>query len=204
MHVHDGILSSFPWFPFYPGAWLGSETITMMNISEEGAYHRLLCYAWRNVDGMLPNDEATLRGLAKWNGGDFQKVMGAFHLHPKSGRLFNARLYQEWRRAKHLIAEKRRAANTRWDEVRAQRLKTHTTRTQTKTQEAALSPIPTEWQANESHAKLAKARGLDVNIEAAHFKGKAQEKQWTTKDWDLKFRNWLLQEIKFREARRQP
>jgi len=63
--------------------------------------------------------------------------------------------------------------------------------------------IPENWAPNESHRKLASARGLEWNIEAAHFKGKAQEKQWLTKDWDLKFKNWLLQEIKFRTARQQ-
>ena len=65
------------------------------------------------------------------------------------------------------------------------------------------SPIPETWCPNEQHLKLARARNLDLNIEALHFKGKAQEQQWVTKDWDLKFTNWMLQEIKFRQARRK-
>ena len=65
-------------------------------------------------------------------------------------------------------------------------------------------PIPDDWLPKESHQKLATARGLELNIEAVHFKGKAQEKGWVTKDWDLKFKNWMLQEIKFRQARRAP
>ena len=36
-------------------------------------------------------------------------------------------------------------------------------------------PIPDDWLPKESHQKLATARGLELNIEAVHFKGKAQE-----------------------------
>jgi uncharacterized protein YdaU (DUF1376 family) len=62
--------------------------------------------------------------------------------------------------------------------------------------------IPDDWMPTENHQKLATVRGLDLAIEAAHFKGKAQEKGWRTGNWALKFTNWLFQEIKFREQRR--
>ncbi len=62
-------------------------------------------------------------------------------------------------------------------------------------------PLPDDWLPNESHKKLAAARGLDLPIEAAHFRGKASELAWTTKDWNQKFTNWMLQEIKFRQRR---
>ncbi len=62
-------------------------------------------------------------------------------------------------------------------------------------------PIPEEWRPNENHQKLAGVRKLDLPIEAAHFRGKAKELDWQTKDWDQKFTNWMLQEIKFRQRR---
>ncbi len=62
-------------------------------------------------------------------------------------------------------------------------------------------PIPEDWLPNESHKKLAQVRGLDLPIEAAHFRGKAGELAWTTTRWDQKFTNWMLQEIKFRQRR---
>lgn len=64
-------------------------------------------------------------------------------------------------------------------------------------------PIPEEWLPNESHVTLARIRGLDLPIEAAHFRGKAGEHGWVTKDWNQKFTNWMLQEIKFRQRRPQ-
>lgn len=67
-----------------------------------------------------------------------------------------------------------------------------------RTEETAL---PEAWLPNTSHHKLAAARGLDLPIEAAHFSGKARELAWTTKDWNQKFTNWMLQEIKFRQRR---
>lgn len=62
-------------------------------------------------------------------------------------------------------------------------------------------PIPDDWSPKEHHQKLASARKLDLPIEAAHFRGKAEELGWVTKDWDKKFNNWMLQEIKFRQRR---
>jgi hypothetical protein len=61
--------------------------------------------------------------------------------------------------------------------------------------------IPDEWTPNESHQKLASARKLELALEAAHFRNKAKELEWVQKDWDLKFTNWMLQEVKFRQRR---
>ena len=49
-----------PAFQFYPDAWLSSTDITLMTIAEEGAYHRLLCYAWQEEDCGLPDDDRQL------------------------------------------------------------------------------------------------------------------------------------------------
>ena len=62
-------------------------------------------------------------------------------------------------------------------------------------------PIPEDFTPNESHSKLARARGLELNIEVLHFTGKAKECGWVTKDWNQKFMNWMLQEIKYRSRR---
>lgn len=62
-------------------------------------------------------------------------------------------------------------------------------------------PLPEDWMPGESHRKLASARGLDMALEAAHFKGKAIEENWLARSWDQKFTNWMLQEIKFRQRR---
>ena len=62
--------------------------------------------------------------------------------------------------------------------------------------------FPNDFAPTENHAKLAAARGLELNLEVLHFKGKAQLLGWVSGNWSLKFTNWLLQEIKFRQARR--
>lgn len=63
---------------------------------------------------------------------------------------------------------------------------------------------PDDFSASEEHAKFATARGLELNLELLHFKGKAQELGWRSGNWALKFRNFMIQEVKFRQARRSP
>ena len=65
------------------------------------------------------------------------------------------------------------------------------------------SLIPEDWAPTESHEKLARARGLDLPLEAAHFRGRAQELKWTTTNWALKFTNFMLQELKWQHQRRK-
>jgi len=62
-------------------------------------------------------------------------------------------------------------------------------------------PIPEDWTPTDSHGKQAAALHLDLGLEANHFKGRAQELEWRTKNWNLKFTNWVLQEGKFRQRR---
>lgn len=64
-------------------------------------------------------------------------------------------------------------------------------------------PIPEDWMPTENHEKLAKARGLELALEAAHFRGRAVEQGWLSGNWHLKFHNFLLQEVKFRQQRRR-
>jgi len=64
-------------------------------------------------------------------------------------------------------------------------------------------PIPEDWAPKETHVKLASARHLDLPLEAASFRGKAVELEWVTKNWDQKFTNFMLQELKWQHQRRK-
>lgn len=102
-----------PAFQFYPGNWLSSPKVAQMQPAEEGAYIRLLAYAWADPDCSLPDDDEILARLSRLNEGWFNgssKILRAcFHPHPdKPGRLANARLLlerqrqQEWREKSRL------------------------------------------------------------------------------------------------------
>ena len=89
-----------PAFQFYPNDWLSSPKISTMTPAEEGAYIRLLCYAWSNPDCSLPDDDETLGQLSRlgerWLKGGSTRLRQCFTPHPrKPGRLFNARLLKE-------------------------------------------------------------------------------------------------------------
>ena len=85
-----------PAFQFYPNNWLGSSKVGTMTPAEEGAYIRLLCYAWNEADGGLPDDDATLARLSRlgkhWKRSS-QKILSCFT--KENGRLFNSRLSME-------------------------------------------------------------------------------------------------------------
>lgn len=99
-------MAKSPAFQFYPGDWLSSTDVSLMSPAEEGAYIRLLCHAWQQVDCGLPDDDETLSILSRlgdnWNGRSSQRVRAKFV--SREGRLFNERLLQErgkqdeWRR----------------------------------------------------------------------------------------------------------
>jgi uncharacterized protein YdaU (DUF1376 family) len=55
-----------PWFKFCPDDWLADPEISAMSAEQEGAYHRLLCYAWKSEPACtLPNDQRTLAKLSR-------------------------------------------------------------------------------------------------------------------------------------------
>jgi hypothetical protein len=60
-------------------------------------------------------------------------------------------------------------------------------------------PLPEDWTPKDHHARFALAQQLNLKLEADHFRGRALELEWKTKDWDRKFSNWMLQEVKFRQ-----
>jgi hypothetical protein len=47
-----------PWFPMYTAAWLGSETVQGMTMTERGIYHELMVMCWQY--GSIPWDKTRL------------------------------------------------------------------------------------------------------------------------------------------------
>lgn len=87
-----------PAFQFYPDSWLSSRDVELMGPAGEGAYIRLLCYAWLEEDCGLPTDDEELAQLSRlgskeWNGKVGQRVKSKFR--EEGGRLFNDRLLDE-------------------------------------------------------------------------------------------------------------
>jgi uncharacterized protein YdaU (DUF1376 family) len=108
-----------PAFQFYPDSWLSSTDIQLMTPAEEGAFIRLLCHAWLQPDGGLPDDDSALAILSRL-GSAWRK--SAERLRRKfvarDGRLFNERLseerckQEEWSRKSKAGGNK--SAETRW------------------------------------------------------------------------------------------
>lgn len=97
-----------PSFPFYVKDWLSSPKINLMTPAQEGAYIRLLCYAWEDQDCSLPDDDTALAQLSRlgegWLKGSANPLRQCFTVHPQlPGRLVNLRLLsarkedEEWR-----------------------------------------------------------------------------------------------------------
>jgi len=93
-------MAKSPAFQFYPDEWLSSPTISMMSPAEEGAYIRLLCFAWGDPDCTIPDDDEQLARLSRlgegWLNGPSTILRRVFIPHPKKpGKLFNPRLLDE-------------------------------------------------------------------------------------------------------------
>ena len=89
-----------PYFPLYANDWLSSTKIAMMRPEHEGAYIRLLAYAWNDSNCSLPDDDSQLAVLSRLNEGWFNGgslvVRECFEPHPTLvGRLINKRLFEE-------------------------------------------------------------------------------------------------------------
>lgn len=100
--VLDGTndMNRSPAFQFYVNDWLSSPKISMMTPMEEGAYIRLLAYAWADPDVSIPDDDTALAQLSRlgeaWFDGAGTKVLACFVPHPKKpGKLVNRRLLHE-------------------------------------------------------------------------------------------------------------
>lgn len=54
-------MSDFPYFPLYPTDLLGDDKVIVQDLTEFGAYMRLLCLAWqRNPPATIPADDAVI------------------------------------------------------------------------------------------------------------------------------------------------
>lgn len=130
-----------PAFSFYPADWLSSPRVTAMTPEEEGAYIRLLCYAWGNSDCSLPDDDQILASLSRlgerWNTCS-TKLKNCFTARAnKPGKLFNERLLEERKKQKENSrkrseagiksgAARRKVANTCSTDVQQNANKTRT------------------------------------------------------------------------------
>lgn len=115
-------MSKSPAFQFYVNDWLSSPKIMLMTPAEEGAYIRLLCYAWSDPDCSLPDDDEELSALSRlgegWFKGGSSKVRKCFEPHPEiPGRLVNQRLLEE-REKQEEWREKSRAGGIKSGESR--------------------------------------------------------------------------------------
>jgi uncharacterized protein YdaU (DUF1376 family) len=111
-----------PAFSFYAGDWLGSIRIAAMTPDQEGAYIRLLAYAWGDPDCSLPDDDATLAAMSRlgerWFNGCSAALRDCFEKHPtRPGRIYNKRLLKE-RQKQAERSEKAASAGVRSGQAR--------------------------------------------------------------------------------------
>jgi hypothetical protein len=124
--VNPGLVSDMP---FLTDDWLLSPSIAAMTPSEEGGYVRLLCFAWRDPDCCLPDDDASLAGLSRlgpaWGGSSGVKIKRNFQPDPaRPGFIFNAKQRQlrvdQMERITSVREQRQKAANSRWHPKRKQ------------------------------------------------------------------------------------
>jgi uncharacterized protein YdaU (DUF1376 family) len=86
-----------PAFQFYVNDWLSSKTVALMTPAQEGAYIRLLAYAWSADDCGLNDDDQELSVLSRlgegWFNGGSTAIRKCFI--QRDGRLYNERLLEE-------------------------------------------------------------------------------------------------------------
>lgn len=105
-----------------------------MTLEQQGAYIKLLAFAWASPNCALPGQEDILRQLVGWQDrhGDFVPVLNCFHPHPtEPTKLHNPRLYEEWLKVEAKSDKARASADLRWKQDRKRRnqtIPTHTTK----------------------------------------------------------------------------
>jgi hypothetical protein len=108
-----------PSFQFYPADWLSSASIISMTPAQEGAYIRLLAYAWLEPDCGLPLSHKVLSQMSRlgkhW-GRNKDAILGNFR--EENGRLYNDRLLVE-RRKQEQWREKSRLGGLKSGSTRA-------------------------------------------------------------------------------------
>lgn len=201
-------MADLPWFPFYPSDWLSSTTVQLLTLGEEGAFIRLLSYAWLSNACALPKDEIELKRLCKWDDidEDFHRVLACFQPHPElKDHLCNPRLYKEWLRIKQqqttLSNRGLAGASKRWGKPK--KIVTLIVPAQPVIKSNGRGSIfPPEFTFDERANELAQSYGLNPHKELAAFRDHAAAKGRICKDWQAAFRNWLRNTVKFKEQRR--
>jgi len=118
-------MNKSPAFQFYANDWLSSTKIALMTPAQEGAYIRLLCYAWSDPDCSIPDDDNQLAVLSRmgeeWLKGGSTVVRACFNQHPTvAGKLVNLRLLAE-REKQQLWREKSQAGGIKSGQARQEK-----------------------------------------------------------------------------------
>lgn len=113
-----------PYMPMYVDDWLSSLTVASFTLEQEGAYERLLKWAWKDPSCTLPDDEAVLAQYSRlgtrWK--KFGRPIVERCFVREGGRLVNLKLRSIWREVQEKSSKAKAAANTRWDNERQRRL----------------------------------------------------------------------------------
>lgn len=105
--------TDLPWMKFYPGDFMDSGKVKLMDPSERGIYISLLCHEWKH--GPIPDDPRRLAGVCNASPdqmrGAWPQVRECFDEHPdRDGYLVNQRLEEERKKAIHRRESARKAA----------------------------------------------------------------------------------------------
>lgn len=104
-------MAKMPYFPFYPSDWLSSPRNSVLSLSQQGAYMRLLSYCWVSGDCSLPDDMEKLKLLSGLHTDELSDVYQLFIAHPSlSGRITNKRLHDEWVKAEQISVKRSQAS----------------------------------------------------------------------------------------------
>jgi uncharacterized protein YdaU (DUF1376 family) len=116
-----------PYFKLFAEDWLSSKSVSLMNAAQEGAYIRLLCYAWQDDECGLDDNDEDLRVLSRL-GDDFEHLFPRVRdmFEQKNGRLFNSRLTEEWEKVLEDRAKKVKAGEASGKARRDKKLQTRT------------------------------------------------------------------------------
>jgi uncharacterized protein YdaU (DUF1376 family) len=109
--------------PLYVDDWFSSSTIASFTLEQEGAYGRLLKWAWKLPGCSLPKDEPTLASYsrlgARWR--RFGRPIITACFVDQGGRWVNLRLLKEWHKAHESHGKRKAAADERWRREREAR-----------------------------------------------------------------------------------
>jgi uncharacterized protein YdaU (DUF1376 family) len=100
-------MADFPYFPLYPTDLLGDDKVLVMDLTEFGAYMRLLCIAWQqDPAGSIPSDPKIISRLLGITTEQWSSIATALLpcWQEMDGRLYNKRMvsiYQDMIEKRH-------------------------------------------------------------------------------------------------------